>query len=110
MGPSDDPLVLLTGATGYVGGRLLRALENAGHRVRCLARRPAYLGGKTGFRTEVVEGDVDVVDLLRREVDVREDLEDVLGGKVALLLAFIEQHADFLDRAEDRIVGLPVCC
>ena len=58
MGPSDDPLVLLTGATGYVGGRLLRALENAGHRVRCLARRPAYLGGKTGFRTEVVEGDV----------------------------------------------------
>ena len=59
---------------------------------------------------EVVEGHVHVVDLLGREVDVREDLEDVLGGKIALLLALIEQHSDFLDRAEDRIVGLPVCC
>ena len=34
------PLVLLTGATGYVGGRLLPVLERAGVRVRCLARRP----------------------------------------------------------------------
>ena len=29
--------VLVTGATGYVGGRLLHALEDAGRRVRCLA-------------------------------------------------------------------------
>ena len=35
-----DRTVLVTGATGYVGGRLLRALEQAGGRVRCLARRP----------------------------------------------------------------------
>ncbi len=54
---------------------------------------------------EVVEGHVDVVDLLGREVDVGEDLEDVLGGEVALLLALVEQHADFLDRAEDRSSG-----
>jgi uncharacterized protein YbjT (DUF2867 family) len=33
----------LTGATGYVGGRLLRVLQSAGHRVRCLARRPEFL-------------------------------------------------------------------
>jgi uncharacterized protein YbjT (DUF2867 family) len=32
--------VLLTGATGYVGGRLLRGLEERGQRVRCLTRRP----------------------------------------------------------------------
>ena len=28
----DDRLILLTGATGYVGGRLLRVLEHQGHR------------------------------------------------------------------------------
>ncbi len=38
-GPQRPP-ILLTGATGYVGGRLLRALEERGERVRCLTRRP----------------------------------------------------------------------
>ncbi len=50
------PLILLTGATGYVGGELLKALVAGGHRVRCLARRPEALGTATG--TEVVRGDV----------------------------------------------------
>ncbi|HSQ37124.1 MAG TPA: NAD-dependent epimerase/dehydratase family protein, partial [Acidimicrobiia bacterium] len=35
--------VLLTGATGYIGGRLVPRLLEAGHQVRCLARRPAHL-------------------------------------------------------------------
>ena len=51
-------LVLVTGATGYVGGRLLRALEERGERVRCLSRRPDVLAGRVGPRTEVVGGDV----------------------------------------------------
>ncbi len=49
--------ILLTGATGYVGGRLLRALESAGHSVRCLARRPEFLGQRVDPETEVVRGD-----------------------------------------------------
>jgi uncharacterized protein YbjT (DUF2867 family) len=49
--------ILLTGATGYVGGRLLPALEGAGHEVRCLARRPEYLEPRVGKGTEVVRGD-----------------------------------------------------
>jgi uncharacterized protein YbjT (DUF2867 family) len=49
--------ILLTGATGYVGGRLLRALEDAGHSVRCLARRPEFLLPRVGPQTEVVQGD-----------------------------------------------------
>ena len=50
-------LILLTGATGYVGGRLLHALEHRGERVRCLARRPeAVQAGAPS--TEVVVGDV----------------------------------------------------
>jgi uncharacterized protein YbjT (DUF2867 family) len=51
-------LILLTGATGYVGGRLLAALEADGCRLRCLARRPEYLASKVGSSVEVVQGDV----------------------------------------------------
>jgi uncharacterized protein YbjT (DUF2867 family) len=50
-------LILVTGATGYVGGRLVAALERDGHRVRCLARRPETLRGRAGPGTEVVQGD-----------------------------------------------------
>ncbi len=55
----SNPLspVLLTGATGYVGGRLLKALEQRGIPVRCLARRPEFLNSKVAARTEVVQGD-----------------------------------------------------
>lgn len=50
--------VLLTGATGYVGGRLLPLLERRPMPVRCLARRPENLLGRTGPLTEVVAGDI----------------------------------------------------
>jgi len=50
--------VLLTGATGYIGGRLLKSLEKRGYLVRCLARRPAALKAKAAPSTEIVEGDV----------------------------------------------------
>lgn len=40
---SAAPRILLTGGTGYVGGRLLRALEERGEAVRCLARDPRTL-------------------------------------------------------------------
>jgi len=50
--------VLLTGATGYVGGRLGRVLQEEGVPVRCLARRPEHLATRVGEGTEVVKGDV----------------------------------------------------
>lgn len=50
--------LLLTGATGYVGGRLLTALEARGEDVRCLARHPANLESRVSPRTRVVAGDV----------------------------------------------------
>lgn len=58
MQQRSNPLMLLTGATGYVGGRLLPLLEERGYRVRCLARRPEALLGHVGESTEVVAGDV----------------------------------------------------
>ncbi|MEO6238188.1 MAG: NAD(P)H-binding protein, partial [Vicinamibacterales bacterium] len=48
--------ILITGATGYVGGRLLRRFEEVGRPVRCLARQPERLGA-TAATTEVVQGD-----------------------------------------------------
>jgi uncharacterized protein YbjT (DUF2867 family) len=48
--------ILLTGATGYIGGRLLQSLEEGGHAVRCLARQPEKVA-PTRPTTEVVAGD-----------------------------------------------------
>ncbi len=56
--PPPTGVVLLTGATGYVGGRLLRRLEDQAIPVRCLARRPAHLVDRIGPHTTVVRGDV----------------------------------------------------
>ncbi|UCD28026.1 MAG: NAD(P)H-binding protein [Planctomycetota bacterium] len=53
-----DLPILLTGATGYVGGRLLKALEEKGYRVRCLARNPEKLSSVVARSTEIVQGDV----------------------------------------------------
>jgi uncharacterized protein YbjT (DUF2867 family) len=48
---------LLTGATGYVGGRLLTPLLASGRQVRCLARDPARLLPRVPEEVEVVAGD-----------------------------------------------------
>lgn len=53
-----DAKILLTGATGYVGGRLLRVLEEQGRQVRCLTRRPEALRGRVAQATDVVRGDL----------------------------------------------------
>ena len=51
-------LILVTGATGYVGGRLVPRLLDAGYRVRCLVRDPSRLQGRPWLkRVEVVTGD-----------------------------------------------------
>jgi uncharacterized protein YbjT (DUF2867 family) len=55
---ASKPLVFLTGATGYIGGRLLLSLEKQGHRLRCLARRPEYLESRVLPTTQVVGGDL----------------------------------------------------
>jgi len=53
---STPTTILLTGATGYVGGRLLPVLLAQGHRVRCLVRDASRAALPEG--AQVVEGDV----------------------------------------------------
>jgi len=58
-------MILLTGATGYVGGRLLTALQAAGREVRCLSRHPEHLVSRTRGSTTTVAGDVHDLESLR---------------------------------------------
>ncbi|PWB74935.1 MAG: DUF2867 domain-containing protein [Anaerolineales bacterium] len=55
---TESNLIFVTGATGYVGGRLVPRLLEAGYRVRVLVRDPARLQGRSWLdRVEVVTGD-----------------------------------------------------
>ena len=56
-----DRPVFVTGATGYVGGRLVPRLLDAGYRVRCFARSPAKLADRSWSQNpdvEIVQGDL----------------------------------------------------
>lgn len=55
---ANNPLVLLTGASGYVGGRLIPLLEQQPVNLRCLARNPDKLRPLVGKSTQVVQADV----------------------------------------------------
>ncbi len=75
------PQILLTGATGYVGGRLLHALLERGAGVRCFARRPEAIPPQPGL--EVVAGDaLDVVAVRRalESVDIAYYLIHAMGA------------------------------
>ncbi len=57
--------VLVLGATGYVGGRLVPELVDGGHRVRCLSRSAAALNAiPWSTDVDVIEGDLDEPDTL----------------------------------------------
>ena len=52
-------LILVTGSTGYIGGRLVPRLIEQGYHIRCLVRDPARLQAHAWLRdVEIVAGDV----------------------------------------------------
>jgi len=80
----NTPRVLLTGATGYVGGRLRRRLEERGVHLRCLARRPDELSTLVAPGTEIVAGDLHDLESLRaamRGIHVAYYLVHSMGAK-----------------------------
>ena len=87
--------MLVTGATGYIGGRLVPVLEAAGVRLRCLARHPAALASRVSPTTEVVAGDLfDPASLDRAlaGIDVAYYLVHSMGA-----------HGDYLEK--DRVAA-----
>ncbi|MCA9254599.1 MAG: SDR family NAD(P)-dependent oxidoreductase, partial [Phycisphaerales bacterium] len=68
MTRKQDGVILVTGASGYIGGRLTPRLLAAGYRVRCLARDPRKLATRhwaSDPNVEIVQGDVADADSLR---------------------------------------------
>ncbi|MFM9180912.1 MAG: NAD(P)H-binding protein [Phycisphaerales bacterium] len=58
--PPPSPLILVTGSTGYIGGRLAPRLVERGCRIRCLVRSEAKLRARPwaqGPNVEIVTGD-----------------------------------------------------
>lgn len=79
--PGKDTIVLLTGVTGYVGGRLLaRLLEQGDFIIRCLVRDVSALHIAAHSRLEICEGDL---------AD-RETLDSVFSG---VTVAYFLVHA-----------------
>lgn len=72
--------IFVTGATGYVGGRLVPALLQAGYQVRCLAREPRKLQERpwrNDPKVDVVSGDLSSIDKI---------VEQLQGCSVAYFL------------------------
>lgn len=53
-----QPTILLTGVTGYVGGRLLPLLEKKDYSLLCLVREPIQIQERFDPRTKIFKGDV----------------------------------------------------
>lgn len=64
-------LILVTGATGYIASRLIPRLLDSGYRVRCLARDPLRLAGRSWFRH---------VDIFQADVNSPATLPDAMNG------------------------------
>ncbi len=80
----QNPSILLTGATGYIGGRLLKELENLDYSVSCLTRRPGPLQTRVSSNTQVFKGDVldaTTLDEALKGIDVAYYLVHSMGSK-----------------------------
>src|SRR5579864_4735356 len=58
-GSLPSGLCLVTGATGFVGSAVAKALLRAGHPVRVLARRGGDRRNLAGLAVEIAEGSLD---------------------------------------------------
>ena len=86
--------VLVTGASGYIGARLVPRLLDAEHRVRCLVRSPGKIAARPW-------GDDPRVDVVQGDLDTGEGLAEALEGCGAafyLVHAMISAGKDYRER------------
>lgn len=79
----DSHVILLTGASGYVGGRLIPLLEQQQVILRCLARSPDKLRPLVKETTQIVQGDVldrPSLDVALKGVDTAYYLVHLMSG------------------------------
>lgn len=108
LGRADDTLTfmstnaattcLVTGATGYIGGRLVPELLAAGHQVRVLSRHPDRLRDVSWFdQVEIVRGDAGEPDQVR---------EALHGVDVAYYLLHSLQLGEGFEEVERNLARL----
>jgi nucleoside-diphosphate-sugar epimerase len=68
-GPERPGRCLITGASGFIGGRLAVRLVRDGWQVRCLVRPTSDISRLDGLDVEIVAGDLQATDSLVRAVD-----------------------------------------
>lgn len=91
--------VLVTGATGYIGGRLVPCLLEAGHQVRCVARVPQKLADRPWCSDPSVE-------IVAGDADNREQLVTAMRGcGAAYYLIHSMMAAGPAYRARDRLLA-----
>ena len=97
-GDVSEPLYLVTGASGYIGGRLIPLLLDTGARVRILARHPDALRQREWFdAVEIVSGDA---------MDPADMAEAMVGVDVAYyLMHSLSNHDDF-EQTERDMAGI----
>lgn len=106
--------ILVTGASGYIGGRLVPELVQAGHTVRCAVRNPDKLAGMPWFDdVETVQADLSDAAATRKalkDIDVAYYLVHAMGDSRSFAKKDERLARQFAELAEDcgveRIVYL----
>jgi uncharacterized protein YbjT (DUF2867 family)/uncharacterized protein YndB with AHSA1/START domain len=104
---TKNPKILLTGASGYVGGHLRISLESNDYPIRCVARNPEYLRSRVRNTTEVVRGDaLDQASLIAalKGIDVAFYLIHSLGEKTEWREKEYQAARNFVNAAEENDV------
>ena len=93
-------MILVTGATGFIGPTVVRALRQAGHDVRCLVRSRRRGSEVAALGAELVEGDMTEMASLRAAVQGC----DVVIHLVAIITGRAEQFERVMSRGTRDLV------